>query len=160
MSRLVEGIRDEIRRQSRREIKAALEPLNKKMSALRKSQSALNKQIAALEKHIARIERKAGKVATVGAPATAPQAMEATTPRSDGRSGSRLSAGLIKKLRKRLGISQGELALLVEVSQPAVASWEQDRAKPREGARARVIALRDLSKNEVQERLAAFQKSA
>jgi DNA-binding transcriptional regulator YiaG len=36
----------------------------------------------------------------------------------------RISPGLIKRLRARLGITQGELATLVGVSTSAVGSWE------------------------------------
>ena len=52
----------------------------------------------------------------------------------------RLSPGLIKKLRSRLGITQGELATLVGVSTSAVGSWEQRQAG-REAAMRRMTIL-------------------
>jgi len=61
----------------------------------------------------------------------------------------RVSPGLIKRLRARLGITQGELATLVGVSQSAVGSWEYAKAKPEGHNREALVALRKLGKREV-----------
>jgi len=62
---------------------------------------------------------------------------------------SRISPGLIKKLRARLGITQGKLATLVGVSTTAVGSWEYGKAKPEGHNREALVALRKLGKREV-----------
>ena len=62
---------------------------------------------------------------------------------------SRISPGLIKRLHARLGITQGELATLVGVSQSAVGSWEYAKAKPEGHNREALVALRKLGKREV-----------
>ena len=67
----------------------------------------------------------------------------------------RISSGLIKRLRKRLGITQGELAALVGVSTSAVGSWEYGKAKPEGHNREALVALRKLGKREVRGILAA-----
>lgn len=149
MAKLLEAIREEVHKQARKEMRQALAPLNKKIAGLRKSLADANKRIAQLEKRTKRQQR------VIETSTEAPALAAAPPPEVD--SNKRLSAGLIKKLRKRLGISQGELAILVGVSQPAVASWEQDRANPRSDTRARIIALRELSPAEVKEQLAPIE---
>jgi len=68
--------------------------------------------------------------------------------------GGRLSPLLIKKLRARLGISQGQLARLVGVSGPAVAFWEQGKSRPEGQNRAALVALRGVGRREVKRMLA------
>jgi len=64
---------------------------------------------------------------------------------------SRLSPGLIKKLRKRLRITQPELAALLNVSIAAVGFWESGTVKPRPEMRARIIKLRSLGRREARQ---------
>jgi DNA-binding transcriptional regulator YiaG len=61
----------------------------------------------------------------------------------------RISPALIKKLRRRLGVSQGELAALVGVSAGAVAFWEQGRSRPRGRNKEALVALRKLGRRAV-----------
>jgi transcriptional regulator with XRE-family HTH domain len=61
---------------------------------------------------------------------------------------------LIKKLRRRLGITQSELATLVGVSHSAVGSWEYGKARPEGRNREALVALRGLGKREVRRILA------
>jgi len=61
----------------------------------------------------------------------------------------RLSPALIRKLRARLGITQGELATLVGVSTSAVGFWEYGKAKPEGHNREALVALRKLCRREV-----------
>jgi DNA-binding transcriptional regulator YiaG len=72
----------------------------------------------------------------------------------------RLSPLLIKKLRARLAITQGELATLVGVSMSAVGSWEYGKAKPEGHNREALVALRKLGKREVRGILAAKAEEA
>ena len=67
----------------------------------------------------------------------------------------RVSALLIKKLRARLGITQGDLATLVGVSTSAVGFWEYGKAKPEGHNREALVALRKLGRREVAGILAA-----
>ena len=62
---------------------------------------------------------------------------------------------LIRKLRARLGITQGELAMLVGVSTSAVGSWEYAKAKPEGRNREALVAPRKLGRPEVRGILAA-----
>jgi DNA-binding transcriptional regulator YiaG len=61
----------------------------------------------------------------------------------------RISPLLIKKLRKRLKITQGELATLIGVSTNAVGFWEQGKSRPTDRNRGALVALRKLGRREV-----------
>ena len=66
----------------------------------------------------------------------------------------RLSPGLILTLRRRLKITQAELAKLVGVSTVAVGLWESSSTHPRRETKARIVALRSLGRREVRRLLA------
>ena len=57
----------------------------------------------------------------------------------------RFSPRLLKSLRKRLSLTQQELARLLEVSAVTVAAWESGRSRPRKANLAQVVTLRGMS---------------
>jgi DNA-binding transcriptional regulator YiaG len=145
MGKLTEVLRAEITRLARREIKQSALSLASNVTALKRSVSKVLQALAVLERKLD------GQTAALRALQTG-QVVAEDLGAEDKQS--RLSAGLLKKLRKRLKISQMELARLVGVSHPAVAAWEQGRAKPRESTRAAIIALRALSPAQIRAKLA------
>ena len=147
MSKILETLRAEISRLAKKEIKASVEPLRQNVAGLKRSVSKVSKSLAALEKQL-----KAQKAAARRTPAGL-DVKEVETDKT------RLSPILIKKLRKRLKISQAKLAQLLNVSAPAVASWEQGRAKPSPPTRTAIIALRSLSPAKAREMLAEIKLS-
>ena len=66
----------------------------------------------------------------------------------------RLSPGLIKKLRKKLGLTQAQLAALLDASPTTVAFWEQGRTRPKADTKAQIVALRKLGRRDVKQLLA------
>ena len=66
----------------------------------------------------------------------------------------RMTPRLIRALRKRLDISQAQLAKLVGVSSVAVGAWESGRSRPRSDSKARIAALRTVGRREVRRLLA------
>jgi len=58
----------------------------------------------------------------------------------------RLSPARVRNLRKKLGISQRELATLAGVSMGAVVMWEKGKFKPKGEKKGVLIALRRLGK--------------
>jgi len=137
-------LKSEITRLAKKQVRAACRPLAKDVRQLKRSVSALRKTVAALEKVGAEFRvQRAAEQARLDA---APEEVKAA----------RLSPILIKKLRKRLGITQGELATLVGVSHSAVGSWEYGKAKPEGHNREALVALRKLGKREVRGILAAM----
>jgi DNA-binding transcriptional regulator YiaG len=72
----------------------------------------------------------------------------------DEAASSRISPNLIKKLRKKLNLTQAELATLVGVTPGAVAFWEQGRSRPRESYKRALVSLRHLGRRDVAAMLA------
>jgi DNA-binding transcriptional regulator YiaG len=142
MGKLEQAFRAEIARLSRKEIRAAVEPLRRDVRELRRTVRALSRTVDDLEKAL-KAARK-----TQASPAASLAAPPAEASRA------RLSPGLIKKLRKKLGITQQELAALLDASPSTVAFWEQGRTKPKAETKARIVALRALGRRDVKQLLA------
>jgi DNA-binding transcriptional regulator YiaG len=142
MGKLEQTLRAEISRLSRKEIRAAVEPVRRDVRELRRTVRALSRTVEDLEKELKAARKAQGSSA---APLAAPPAEV---------SKARLSPGLIKKLRKKLGITQQELAALLDASPSTVAFWEQGRTKPKAETKARIVALRKLGRRDVKQLLA------
>ncbi len=141
MGKLETAMKEEVGRLARKELRKTVGPLKKEIVRLKKRVAELSRSHTDLSKKARVLVTARGKQ-SVAADVSDEQAESA-----------RMSAGLIKKLRARLGISQAELALLVGVSGPAVAAWEQDRAMPSGDNRKAVIALRAFGRRQVRELL-------
>ena len=134
MAKLEEVFRQEICRLARKEIRTALEPLVQQVRELRR-------QVAQLQK---------GAPAAVEVDVPEPIDLEANP---DEVSKARFSAGLIKKLRRRLNITQVELATLLGTSATTVAFWEQGRNRPTDSSQTKLVALRKLGRRDVKRML-------
>ena len=143
MGKMEQTLKSEITRLARKEMRATYLPLARDVRRLKRTVSTLRKTVAVLAKLRAELQaqRTAERVRLTAAPEEVKVA--------------RLSPGLIKKLRKRLGITQGELATLVGVSTSAVGFWEYGKAKPEGHNREALVALRKLGRREVRGILAA-----
>ena len=110
---------DEIRRLARKEVKAAVAPLQSKVSELRKAVAALSRElkVSVSEKPKA-LEPEAGAEASAEKPSKK----------------FRFNAASVKKLRAKFGLSQAEFAKLVGVSMLTVSCWELGKTSPRAGA--------------------------
>jgi len=137
MGKMEQTLKSEITRLARKQLRATCLPLARDVRQLKRTVSALRKTVAVLGRLGA--EWQAQRTAERANLAAAPEEVKAA----------RISPGLIKKLRRRLGITQGELATLVGVSTSAVASWEYAKAKPEGLNREALVALRKLGKREV-----------
>jgi len=142
MGKIEDAVKSEITRLAKKEIRAICNPLPRDVRELKRQVSRLSKTVATLEKLGAEIEaQKIEKKAKLEVPAAEVKA-------------ARFSAGLIKKLRARLGLTQAEFANLVGVSSTAVTFWEQGKSKPQGKNREALVALRKLGKRDVQKLLA------
>jgi DNA-binding transcriptional regulator YiaG len=137
MGKLEQTLKSEITRLAKKQVRATCLPLARDVRQLRRTVSALRKTVAAL----ARLgtEFQAERQAQRAKLAVASEEVKAA----------RISPLLIKKLRSRLGITQGELATLVGVSHSAVCSWEYGKARPEGHNREALVALRRLGRREV-----------
>ena len=140
MGKMESALREEISRLAKREIRTALKPLQKQIKDLRDQ------------------VRIAKKAAAEGKPAAELKPAKLELPSQEEADAARIGARWIKALRKRNKLSQGQLADLVGVSLSAVGSWEYGRAKPQGENRARLVALRAMSKPDVQSLLGEAAK--
>jgi DNA-binding transcriptional regulator YiaG len=138
------AIKEAIQRGARRELRVVTVPLRRDVRRLRRMVSGLREEVSALKGLATSWERVART-----APWTA-QVSEAET------RAARLSAGLIKKLRVRLALSQAALARLAGVSPGAVVHWERGGATPSGEHRRALIGLRKLGRREVRRLLTSL----
>jgi len=143
MGRMEQTLKFEIARLARKQVRAVCVPLARDVRQLKRAVSALRKTAATLARLGA--EYRAQRVTEQARLEAPPEEVKAA----------RLSALLIKKLRKRLGITQSELAALVGVSAGAVGFWEQGKARPQGRNRRALVALRQLGRREVARILAS-----
>jgi DNA-binding transcriptional regulator YiaG len=142
MGKMEEALRSEIGRLARKELRETVGPLSKEVRELKRAVARLSKIVNALEKNAAQRTRLGlGAQAQLRAPADEVKA-------------ARLSARVIKNVRKKLGISQGKMAALLDVSPASVAFWEQGRARPRGTNKNALVALRKLGRRDVKRILA------
>jgi DNA-binding transcriptional regulator YiaG len=137
MGKMEQMLKSEITRLAKKQVRATYLPLARDVRRLKRTVSTLRKTIAVLARLGAALQ--AERTVEWAKLAAAPEEVKAA----------RISPGLIKKLRKRLGITQGELATLVGVSTSAVGSWEYGKAKPEGRNREGLVALRKLGRRDL-----------
>jgi len=137
MGKLEAAIRAEVQRLARKEVRAQIEPLARQMRELRRE--------------IARVAKGGAAEAPAGEPA--PPVELKADPKEVAKA--RFSAGLVKKLRKRLAITQNELATILNVSPTTVAFWEQGRNRPTDSSKEALVALRGMGRRDVKRILKA-----
>lgn len=136
MGKLENALREEIMRFAK---KVARETQAKTVDDVRR----LKARVAALQADLAGVKRKRAQAQARERLATAEQEV----PSEAGNI--RVSAVLIKKLRKRLGVSQPQLAVLLGVSNAAVGFWESGKTNPRPETKTKIAALRRLGRRDV-----------
>lgn len=142
MADLKSVMQDEIKRLAKKEVKAMVLPLEKRIKELTGIVRETKKELETLHK-------TADKLKTL-----TPQKKKLTVSK-DQLDKSRLTGKMILKMRKKLGLSRADFGKLIGSSAHAVYLWESDRAKPRTESRARIIAVRGMGKREIDERLGA-----
>jgi len=145
---IVNELKKEITRLARKEINQELAPVKRVNAAQRGLIANLRRDVVALQKEVHAL-RKAG-------PAVPAEAKQDETP------GFWITGKGIKAIRKRLGITQVQLAKLVGVSDQAVANWESTEKKiafRRKETGARLAELRSMNKRTVAEELKGKPRS-
>ncbi len=142
MPNILVVLKSEITRLSRKEAKKYMLPLKERLSIISRNIILKKQEIAQLEKRVARLEKLAAASATA-APSVPPAEIDKA----------RVTPRLVKSQRKRLKISQQQLAQLLGVSAAAVRSWEQGRTLPRKENLVSFVAIRKLGVKEARRRL-------
>ena len=147
MPNIAQLLKDEISRLARKEVRAASAPLQQQIRELKKTNRQQREAIDALQRRVGQLQALASSPTDkiLKAPAIAADRQI------------RLSGTSIKKHRKRLGLSQGELGQLLNVSTNTIVRWEQNKSKPREAYRAGIAQLRTMGVREVKKLLASAQ---
>ena len=130
-------IKSEIVRLAKREIRKTLVPLGRDVRLLKSTVSQLRKAVLLLERLMAQQQKELGK-RKVPLEATPEEVKK-----------SRFSPRLIRSLRKSLGISQKELAILSGVTVGAVHMWESGRFRPKDEKKSLMVGLRKLGRRDV-----------
>jgi DNA-binding transcriptional regulator YiaG len=130
-------IKSEIVRLAKRELKRVTVPLRRDVRSLKLTVSQLRKTLSGLERLAA---RRGGELLGEKAKLSAsPEELEKA----------RFSPRLILALRKRLGITQKDLATLAGVTVGAIFQWEKGMFDPRDDKKAVLVALRKLGRRQV-----------
>ncbi len=142
MGKLEGIIKDEIVRLAKREVRKISVPLAKDVWLLKSTLWKLRKTVSNLERFAARQESELSK-RKIPLEATPEEVKE-----------SRFSPRLIRSLRRHLGITQKELAILAGVTVGAIHQWESGIFVPRAQNKGVLVALRKLGRREVRDLLA------
>jgi DNA-binding transcriptional regulator YiaG len=140
LGKLESTIKSEIQRLAKREIRTIFLPLRKEVRAMRLKLFGLSKGILFLNRMTKVLHLEEAKPKLEATPGEV--------------KASRLTPARITGLRRKLGISQRELGVLVGATTGAVLSWEKGKFKPRGDKKAALVALRKLRRREVRKLLA------
>ena len=134
-------IKAEIVRLAKREMKQSFVPLNRQVRSLKATVSQLRKAVQGLQRQAVEQEKMTGGQRL---------ALEATP---EEMKKARFSPRLIKSLRKKLGVTQKEMALLAGVTVGAIFQWEKGIFEPRGEKKKTLVALRRLHRREAKKLL-------
>lgn len=138
MSSLIASLKSEITRVARKELKGELQSLRKITTAHRSEIAALKRQLKTLVSELRVIKRSSGPVAR----ATSPNEEPIPTSRI------RFTAERFAAQRSKLGLTQSEIAKLLEASSLSVHKWESGMVQPRAAQLAKIAVVMKLGKRE------------
>ena len=140
MGKVESILKSEMIRLAKRETKKTFAPLNRDVRSLKGIVSQLRKSVLVLQRFVNQQERQARF-----------KPVAELTPEEIKKS--RFSPQLLQSLRKHLGITQKQLAVLAGVTVGAVQKWEAGTFRPKEKKKGVLVALRKLSRREVRKLL-------
>ena len=148
MSSIMKELKAEIARLARKEVKKEIVPVQRVSAARRSLIADLRRQIAALQRDVADLRRalsRGGSLPLAVQPAASAEG-------DDGRKGFWITGKGVRKLRKRLGLTQTEFAQLANVSGQTVVNWEGTAGKiplRRKDSAARLQEIRKMKKRDL-----------
>ncbi len=140
MTTIATGLKKEITRLARKEVKALTAATKKASAQHRRDIAQLKRQVKALSTQLAYLERQERKRATKPVPETT-------------ASGRRFSPNGLKTHRSKVDLSAADYAELVGVSAQTIYNWEYGESRPRPQQLAALIAVRSMGKREAWKRL-------
>jgi DNA-binding transcriptional regulator YiaG len=141
MGKLEAIIKSEIVRLAKMELRKIFVPLRRDVWQLKSVVSQIRKSVSSLERSAADRQKELGKREVLLE--ASPEEVKI----------SRFSPRLFRSLRKRLGITQRELAILCGVTLGAVQSWESGKFRPKDEKRRTLVSLKKLRRRDVKKLL-------
>lgn len=145
MASLAESLKAEIARVARKELK-------KELLSLRKHSAAHRSQIASLRREVKELRAELKARAKV---AKTPPAARIESAPASGRRSAPFTPEAFAAKRAKLGLTQAQMAQLLDCSALSISKWETGRASPRNAQLERIASIRGLGKREAAARLAA-----
>ena len=134
-------IKSEIIRLAKREMRKVSVPLGRDVRSLKNTVSQLRKSVLAIERFVVQKQKELSK-----------REIRLEAPPEELKK-SRFSPRLIRSLRKKLRITQKELAVLAGVTVGAVQKWETGKFRPKNDKRAALVGLKKLGRQSVRKLL-------
>lgn len=141
MANLAVTLREEIRRLTRKEIKAQTDTTKQAVVQYRREIARLKRQVREQDKKIAFLEAQERK------------RLEQPRATEELAEGVRFSRRSVKAQRGRLGLSAKDYGRLAGVSALTIYNWEQGKTRPQKAQLAALVALRGIGKREALARL-------
>jgi DNA-binding transcriptional regulator YiaG len=141
MGKLGSIIKSEMIRLAKREVRQVSAPLGRDVQSLENTVSQLRKSVLAIERVVVQKQKEFSRHEI---------RLEASP---EELKKSRFSPRLIRSLRKKLRITQKELAVLAGVTVGAVHQWEVGKFQPKTVKKARLAALRRITRSDVKKLL-------
>ena len=148
MPNIASMLKQEIARIARKELRRETEGLKKATAAFRSDIATLKRRAGEMERQL-----RAGAKRTPSA--AVPAANDESIPE-----GIRFTAKGLAGHRKRLGLSAGDLGLLLRVSSQTIYNWESGKARPNRKFMAALVALRTVGKKETLAHLDELKNAA
>jgi DNA-binding transcriptional regulator YiaG len=143
MSSFAIALKAEIARVARKELKGELLAIRKIAASHRTEISALKRDLKAL-----RSQLKSNQRSLKFGPPAAPRELRENRSRAE-----RFSAEAFAAKRAKLGLTQLQMARLLEASALSVYKWESGSVQPRAAQIARILAVQKMGKREASARL-------
>ncbi|TAH13902.1 MAG: XRE family transcriptional regulator [Curvibacter sp.] len=143
MSTLISSLKSEIARVARKELKEELLAIRKSTTTHRSEIAALKRQVKSLAAALKASTRSSGPRSK-----SAPESDEAAASPSI-----RFNPQRLANFRSKVGITQAQMAALLEVSYLSVHKWEAGASKPRAAQLQKIAAALKLGKREVLKKL-------
>lgn len=151
MADFVKALKNEISKVARKEIKVVASELKSDVVKLKKTVSSLRKEVAALNRENKKLQRQV-------ALNSAKREQVEQTQVEENLDKIRVTGSMILKLRKRLKLSQGDLAILLGVTGQSVYQWERREGESlrnmRSAPKLALVKVRKLSVAEARAMLA------
>lgn len=150
MPTFADSLKKEIARVARRELKGELGSLRKASTAQRSEIAALKRDLKGL---VSQNNSLARQLKSVSGTKSATTADVSKVRKKPGRQVI-YSAERFVAMRKKLGVTQAQMAHLLGVSSLSIYKWEKGDVEPREAQKSKILALRTLGKREAAKMLA------